>query len=82
MKLKAIEKFLLNEEKKISFSKLGSWLMVLAGATLSILTGPAWLIIVCKYILAIGGGTAAAGIRDVIGQKLGQQNSNTIPNQQ
>jgi len=70
MALKTIEKFLLNEEKKISLTKLGSWLMVLAGATLSILTGPAWLLIVCKYVVAIGGGTAIAGARDAYAKKV------------
>lgn len=64
----ALEKFLLNEEKKISLTKLGSWGVALATATLSVLAGPIWLLILCKYIVALSAGTAVCGARDAYRQ--------------
>ena len=64
--VKTIEKLILNEEKKLSWTKLGIWGVLLAGGLAHFLTGPVWLILVCNIVTWMFGGVAGVGARDAI----------------
>jgi hypothetical protein len=72
MSLKIIAKLILNEEKKISWTKLGLGIVAIAGVTLTIPALPLWIMIGCKYICAIGTMIFGSGCRDAYG-KFSQQ---------
>jgi uncharacterized membrane protein len=72
MNIKLLEKLFLNEEKKVSWVKLGLAIVSIAGVTLTV-PAPFWILLICKYICAVGTIVFGAGCRDIVG-KLTTQN--------
>ena len=68
MTLTTFEKLILNEEKKVSWTKLGLWIVSMAGITMTIPALPIWVFIVCKYVTGTGAVLCGTGIRDAWGK--------------